>query len=192
MSKLFLLFVFVLAWIQSANAFDVKGVSFGISVEELRQHFGSELKCNNWGADAHFGRGTGLIDSVCGIANPSGLGLARETFAGRSVIINYEFHREKLWEIEIYGLSPEIYESVLDAMQSKYGKPVVNRTKIQNRMGAIFDNAVATWRNGDVIVYSKYTNKLDEPSSLEFFSEEAWLEITSALHQKQQSARNDM
>jgi hypothetical protein len=57
------------------------------------------------------------------------------------------------------------FQSALDALQVKFGKPVVERTVIKNRAGAEFEQVLATWVSGDVrLELKKHGGRIDSPS----------------------------
>lgn len=59
-------------------------------------------------------------------------------------------------------LDPDSYDGVLMAMGKRYGAPKMAAGKVQNRMGAVFQQKIATWsRKGATLTYTKYTSNLN-------------------------------
>ncbi len=57
------------------------------------------------------------------------------------------------------------YRLAVDAFTEKYGPPAVERSIIQNRAGASFDQEVSTWREGDKMLrISLHGTRIGEPS----------------------------
>lgn len=57
------------------------------------------------------------------------------------------------------------FDAALDALTVKFGAPSIERSTIQNRMGATFTQEVATWKQGkQVLQLTRHASKLDEPS----------------------------
>lgn len=183
----------------SLKNLDVKGVALGSTSAEWQQvigdakftckppvsstpgitkdcHLDGEEKCYNIGTY-----------STC---NPT---VKYDTFAGREVTFSYRFHDDELWRIEVWGIMPESFDAVLETMQTKYGKANVTTSDIQNRMGAHFQDATASWiaANG-VVVFTKYGAQLDDPSSLIFYSTNGWKAAEAAAQDKTKAAERDM
>lgn len=57
------------------------------------------------------------------------------------------------------------FDKALSALQAKYGEGDVLKSTIQNRMGATFEQVIATWTDGATqLRLTKHASKLNEPS----------------------------
>jgi len=68
--------------------------------------------------------------------------------------------KSKVTEINI-SFSSEGYDEVFDLMSGKFGKPSkCEKSIVQNKMGATFDNIICTWAvgNGVMVLNKRYTN----------------------------------
>lgn len=184
-----------------ATHFDVKGVALGSPFETLGQQAGGELACNAV-SDTSTDKVIGVEQHchVKGERKCSYIGNKQfcndtervDTFAGVETYITYGIHQGVVWTIELAGIRPPAFDIVEPAMESKYGKPVLSRSSIQNRMGAKFEQAIALWNGLDKIVYEKYTERLDYPSKLIFYSADAWAQRERVLQTKDAAAKQDM
>lgn len=56
------------------------------------------------------------------------------------------------------------FHEALDALTIKYGKPTIENSVIQNRMGASFEQTKAHWVQGQLVLsLSKHGSKIDSP-----------------------------
>jgi len=179
---------------------DVKGATLGGRWDDVRAQLTGDVTCNATGkdsADQKVG-----IDQTCSSTErkcnkigaqefchnaPKG-----DTFAGQSVLLSYGLHDGVVWKINVLGISPAAFDSVVATMESKYGKPVLVKSDIQNPMGAHFEDGLATWHGLDTILYKKYQDRLDAYSRLEFFCAEAWAQREDAIKNVHEAAKSDM
>jgi hypothetical protein len=179
---------------------DVKGAVLGSKFEDLQHQVQGDLDCHNVtsGLDFEFG-----IDQRCTVKGEQKCTLIGsknfchdttkyDTFAGQSIHILYGLHEGSLWQIELIGISPPAFDSVVATMESKYGKATIAKSDIQNRMGAHFEQGVAYWQALDHIAYIKYRERLDAPSDLTFFSADAWEQRERINKSVTESAKSDM
>jgi hypothetical protein len=184
-----------------ATHFDVKGVALGSAFETLGQQTGGELSCSVVTAtSSEAAVGVEQFCHVKGERKCNTIGAQQfchdteriDTFAGVETYITYGIHQSVVWTIQLAGIRPPAFDSVESTMESKYGKPLLTRAPIQNRMGATFEQALAQWDSLDHIVYEKYTERLDYPSKLTFYSSDAWAERARVLETKHAAAKQDM
>ncbi len=163
---------------------DVKGAVLGSTFDELRNQVQVALYCYDVTSGADFKIG---IDEECHETN-----FKVYTFAGQETHIFYGLHQGILWKIKLSNIRPNAFDSVVATMESKYGKANVVKSDIQNRMGAHFTQAIASWVGLDHIEYKKYADTLDKPSTLYFYSSDAWEQHKRVLQALKESAKGDM
>ena len=181
------------------RAFDVKGISPGISFADWTQQIGdAQYTC------LPLSESPGHTVKSCSMKGEpkciQSLGKSfchdvpkYDSFAGQEVILRYKFHDDSLWQIEIIGIFPQAFDQVVATMETKYGKAVVTKSDIQNRMGAHFEDGSAVWTGSNgIILFKKYTDRLDEPSRLTVYSSDGWRDVEATLQQKSEKAKNDM
>lgn len=178
----------------AGQSFDVKGIQLGSSLDELKAHFGDELKCGATTTDPAFRTAeANLAEQICSLKNPnSRFGAKAESFAGVPTSIYYWIHGDKVALISFAELKPDQFDSVVATMETKYGKAQIETSTVHNRLGAAFENKVATWRGSDVIVYEKLGSRLDSASRLHFYSHDCWAELERQGAAKKAAAQNDM
>jgi len=77
----------------------------------------------------------------------------------------------KLASINVGLMSAASYEFLLAAMTEKFGKPKVEVSEVQNKMGAKFDQQIATWHvDGVTLEFKKRSGDL-ETSSLRLITD---------------------
>jgi hypothetical protein len=70
--------------------------------------------------------------------------------------------RDRLYLITVTPKA-ETYQTLVDALAAKYGKPETTSEKIKNRMGAEFVDEIATWRSeGSTILVKRYNGRIDQ------------------------------
>lgn len=120
--------------------------------------------------------------------------LGTQSFAGvHDVNFGFGFHNDRLWRVYVHEIKPLLFDAVVATMEKKYGMPVIEHDDLQNAMGAHFDGANATWHgeNG-TILYLKYVGDITLPSSLIFFSTDAWNALLKKGDQRSEKAASDM
>jgi hypothetical protein len=173
----------------------VKGVPLGSSFDSLKAKFGNQVRCFNPSADLKMNPyyDGGYIDQECTLSEPSSGRSIEDTFAGHQVGMTYEFHQQSLEHILVYRLSPDVYNSVLETMESKYGKPLMTSSMLQNAMGASFENKIAIWKpSGGIIVYQRYVDGFNRPSMLDFYTVPAWDAKQRFAKDRSEAAKKDM
>lgn len=185
--------------IEPPRAFDVKGVSPGVSFAEwLEKISDAKYKCVVLDeSPGHTVKSCGMTgEPNCSMIGAKSFCLDEpkfDTFAGQQVVFEYKFHDDMLWEIDIHGIIPNAFESVVSTMETKYGKATVSKSDIQNRMGAHFEDESAIWTGANgIILYKKYSDKLDLPSKLTVYSSDGWKAIEATVQQNSERAKNDM
>jgi len=179
---------------------DVKGVVLGSPYDAFTQQVQGELECNAVTTGSDFDIGVDKHCHVKGERKCNTIGNQQfchdtekiDTFAGVEAYITYGLHDGVVWTINLSGIRPPAFDIVESTMETKYGKPVLSRTDIQNKMGAHFEQAIALWNGLDHIVYEKYTERLDYPSKLTFYSADAWAKRESLVDSKRAAAKQDM
>jgi hypothetical protein len=85
-----------------------------------------------------------------------------ETYAGQAIdSFGVSFQGGKLRHISL-RLSTSKFLPVSTALSEKYGSPAIEKSTVQNRMGATFDQEEHTWKDGDDrLVARKRGSKLD-------------------------------
>ena len=120
-------------------AMDLKGARPGMSKQELDAMF-PNLACEL--------RSSQELESRCetnfqGRATP-----VLETLAGVKVQKwSFEFHDNRLDRVSLF-FDAENFEVVEKALTTKYGKPGVARSAVQNIFGATFEQRAISWRQG--------------------------------------------
>ncbi|MBR0878363.1 hypothetical protein ABIF65_002196 [Bradyrhizobium japonicum] len=70
--------------------------------------------------------------------------------------------RERLYLITVTPKT-DTYQTLIDALTVKYGRPETSSEKIRNRMGAEFMDEIATWHaDKSTIVVKKYNGRIDQ------------------------------
>lgn len=87
---------------------------------------------------------------------------------GGSERVTYDLYRapdgvQRLWKIEI-GIPESLAPSLLESLTEKFGAPAnMEKTAVQNRMGAKFDSFYSKWSNAaSTIELTQRTGRLDE------------------------------
>jgi len=64
----------------------------------------------------------------------------------------------------LMDIEPKQFEAMYDIFKVKYGEPIaVKESEIQSRMGAKYNQKIATWTNeGLHIIFMRYADKIDE------------------------------
>ena len=84
------------------------------------------------------------------------------------------------------------FETALDALTLKFGAPKLERSVIQNRMGASFDQVEATWTDGDErMVLSKHGGSIGR-TSLIYLGKEAVAEGQRVRAEKAKAAASSL
>lgn len=94
-------------------------------------------------------------------STPDGREDATMTYAGETAKGFYaKFDEDKLVSVEV-RIRPESFDRVLAGLTGKFGKPKLQRSVVQNRMGAKFEQVTASWSRKDgLILASKYTDEV--------------------------------
>lgn len=148
---------------------DVKGVPVAITQDQLLTWPGLDVSCGTISKSKH----EGPSNVICSTRSPQGtFQLYNDTFANGQVQIAYWIYDGIVAEISIAPLPSSRFDGLLGVLQAKYGPAKVRVSKLKNRLGAEFDNSIATWViDGDVIEFNQFGNNLDH-SSLRFTSRE--------------------
>lgn len=110
---------------------------------------------------------TPTADQVCTLRPKE-----QETIAGARVNSLYYFYdRARLTGIVI-SLPERDFQAVAQALEAKYGAPLVRAEQIRNLKGDSFENRTLTWRQGEArLEAQRYAGRLDQ--SLIRLSDEA-------------------
>ena len=101
------------------------------------------------------------------------------------------FYDGKLHRIMITFDSKE-YSTVLDALTEKYGKPISATERIQNRMGAEFENETNTWNKTEqTLKAQKYTGKITV-SSVTFQTDAGYAEFNRRFELQKKAGAKDL
>lgn len=164
------LFVSLLLLSASAIALDFKGITIGAPAtsEQVLEKLG--VKC---------GAGVNEIQVCNGTVT-----IARES-ARMNLVINASGIIQRI----ALSLSPKAFDIVAPLLIEKFGPPTkTDRSELQNRLGAKFDQVVHFWREGDAeVVYRKYEGSIDS-SSLYFSTKED----RDLLSQRKANRRGDL
>lgn len=168
--------------------FDVKGVPLGVTEAQANELVG-DLKCTD--VPERFQRVT-LTGRSC-TSESSG-----HSFAGIDAAVQYWMDGQgRVAGVTVGVILPSQFEDLLAAMQTKYGKPQIEKSTLANRMGARFENVMAHWKSpgGDHIVLERYNTLLDDPLSagqLRFYSAELWQRRVAGAASRREDAKRDM
>jgi hypothetical protein len=131
-----------------AHGFDFKGIELGAptTTEQVRQKLG--VTCGKGAAEMQVCNGYVTV--------------AREP-ADLNLVIGVHGVVQRMH----LTLSPDAFEVVAPELIGKFGNPTnTDRRKVQNRMGATFEQVVYLWaaEDGSQVLYSKYASRLDRSS----------------------------
>ena len=77
----------------------------------------------------------------------------KETIAGVRTESVSVFLKDKHVTTILISFSEKDFDRVTAALGEKFGKPTKEENKaVQNRLGASFENAIKTWKNGDTVM----------------------------------------
>lgn len=176
--------------------FDVKGITLGISESDLETIGAIPLSCGTVSdASSHRSEPT---DRICH-QRPAGMSVLDtlkpwQSFAGIPTTFTFWILDGKVGKIQLSDINPHDFSKNVATMETKYGKAKIVEQKLQNRMGATFNDATATWTSaaGDVIVYKRYRETLDGASILNFYSADYWKAMQEMAGAKRSEAESDM
>jgi len=121
----------------SETAFTEKNPGFRCRTTDIRFKASSDRNCTVYGKPEH---------------NYQRPKLEAGTFAGVAANIDAAFFEDKLASVHVYVFATD-FEDVLRALLDRFGKPdSLENMIVKNRMGAEFQNVVALWKRGDVIL----------------------------------------
>jgi hypothetical protein len=138
-----------------AAAYDFKGISIGQTATPAQITEKLGVKCD----EGHKGL------QVCN---------GMVTIAREDVMMNLVISPQGIVQRINLSLSPDAFDTVAQLLIEKFGPTTTsNRSKVQNRMGAKFDQVELFWedKNGNQVLYSRYAGMIDQ-SSLSFTTKE--------------------
>jgi len=159
------------------DTFEFKGMALGADVAQFEKNRRFLcLKPKNASADL-----------ACGMRRADG-----ETIAGIPVESLMLFFTEaKLQTIYITFASKE-FDTVVAALQEKYGKVTPLTDEVQNRMGATFNNETYSWRKSDqVLKAEKYGSKITT-SRVTFQTDAGFDEFARRLEAQKKANAKDL
>jgi hypothetical protein len=124
------------------------GVFLGMSKTELLGLPDKNIDCDDYSDE------DGPATELCRTSAPIEKLLSpNDTFAGRSVSIQYFIHNDVVAKITLAFSQAADYEHFKSTLTIKYGAPKIEALQAQNKMGATFPDELSTWeRDGDVIM----------------------------------------
>jgi hypothetical protein len=154
--------------IARAASFDVDGAQLGMTQEALQAKFGDKVVCT-----ARTPSDTDPSQATCVNAAFSKKKTLTDTFAGQKTVIFYHILDGHLARISFLGFPSLAFDSVLQAMEGKYGKAKVAVEEIRAMIKGKLVDKHATWRNdaGDVIVFDKFSPGNINYSYLNFYAD---------------------
>ena len=140
-----------------AFAYDFKGIAIGepATPDLVQEKLGVECGLGGSGRDMQICNGD-------------------VTIAGESAYMNLVISPLGVVQRIHLSLSPDAFDIVAPLLVEKFGPPSsTDRSEIQNRMGAKFDQVIYLWedKHENQILYSRYSGSVDT-SSLNFSTEE--------------------
>jgi hypothetical protein len=158
--------------------------SYGFKTATLGSHLG--LIANNPKYDCRAVK-TPTADRVCSLGKDE-----TETMAGvplRSVF--YFYDQSALTGIVIH-LDEARFQTVVDALATKYGPAKRSSETVKNLSGKAFENVIHTWRQGnESIVAQRYSGRLDQ-SSIRISDDTATARIKQRREQNTRQPERDL
>lgn len=156
----------VALWTTGAHALDLKGLKPGMTLAEVRAIVpsldqlceGQKPLPNGSTLCPYFPLG-GQIGKLRGSNVP-----ALNTFANHEIKNMGIFHDGERLVLVMVTLDGAAFDDLHEALAAKFGKPFASdKSTVQNRMGASFDQVQTLWTAGDTFLrIKKRASKLDE------------------------------
>lgn len=175
--------------------YDVKGVSLGMSLDELKATLGPNLKCDGPAVDPDEDEFAPIFCrvKVPGRSALEDLGKLDDTFAGRPTQIYYWIWNERVGMISFAALNAAEFDEIVDVMKTKYSEPAEVVTEIvRTGDNAEHEDKRVTWRGGGVIEFRKLAPINIRRSTLSFYSDEYWTELERRRAERTKHAEQDI